>query len=132
LSISAAATFERGSVSLTYLDIFLVVVAAIPALALGAPTVGCTVGVAAWIVQRVASVELDRRLATVGDMRRRLGLGVASSMARTWVLAAAIMIVGLTVSRADGLTAALVIFGAFSVNFARAAITHILQRSTTP
>jgi hypothetical protein len=119
-------------VSLTYLDIVLVVVAAIPALALGAPTVGCTVGVAAWIVQRVASVELERRLATVGDMRRRLGLGVASSMARTWVLAAAIMIVGLTVSRADGLTAALVIFGAFSVNFARAAITHMMQRSTTP
>ena len=37
------------------------------------------------------------------------------------------MIVGLTATRADGLTAALVIFGAFSLNFARSAIAHMTQ-----
>ncbi len=118
--------------ALTYLDIVLVVVVAVPALALGAPTLGYAVGAAAWIVQRLASVELDRRLAVVPDMRRRLGLGVASAMARVWVLAATIMIVGVTATRADGLTAALVIFGAFSLNFARSAIAHMTQsRGTT-
>ena len=82
-------------------------------------------------MQRLASVELDRRLAVVPDMRRRLGLGVASAMARVWVLAATIMIVGVTATRADGLTAALVIFGAFSLNFARSAIAHMTQSSRT-
>jgi hypothetical protein len=48
-------------------------------------------------------------------------------MTRVWVLAATIMIVGVTVARADGLTAALVIFGAFSANFARSAITHMTE-----
>lgn len=117
--------------ALTYLDIVLVVVVAVPALALGAPALGYAVGAAAWIVQRVASVELDRKLADIRDMRRRLGLGVASAMARVWVLAATIMIVGLTATRADGLTAALVIFGAFSLNFARSAIAHMMERKGT-
>ena len=131
LSVSASAPLERGSVVLTYVDIVLVVVVAVPALALGAPTLGYVVGAAAWIVQRLASVELDRRLAVVPDMRRRLGLGVASAMARVWVLAATIMIVGVTATRADGLTAALVIFGAFSLNFARSAIAHMTQSRRT-
>lgn len=130
LSVSASAPLERGSVALTYLDIVLVLVVAVPALALGAPALGYAVGASAWIVQRVASVELDRRLAVVPDMRRRLGLGVASAMARVWVLAATIMIVGLSATRADGLTAALVIFGAFSLNFARSAIAHMMQQNS--
>jgi hypothetical protein len=42
------------------------------------------------------------------------------------------MIVGVTASRPDGLTAALVIFGAFSVYFVRKALAHRAQaRSIT-
>ncbi len=100
--------------ALTYLDIVLVLVAAVPALALGAPAVGYGVAAAVYILQRLVSVEADRRLADMTDYRRRIGLGVAIAMTRVWVLAATIMIVGVTVARADGLTAALVIFGAFS------------------
>lgn len=113
--------------ALTYLDIVLVLVVAIPALALGAPELGYTVGAAAYIVQRIASVEIDRRLESVTELRRRLGLGVTSSMVRVWLLAVAILVVGVTATRADGLTAALVIFGAFSANFARSAISHMTQ-----
>jgi hypothetical protein len=114
-------------VALTYLDIVLVLVVGIPALALGAPTLGYTVGAAAWILQRIASVGLDRRLENVTELRRRLGLGVASSMLRVWLLAVTIMVVGVAGSRADGLTAALVIFGAFSLQFARSAIAHVTR-----
>jgi hypothetical protein len=65
-------------------------------------------------------------------VRRRLGLTVAVSMGRVWVLAGAIILAGVAVSRADGLTAALVIFGAFSLNFLRSAFAHMTQtRSTT-
>jgi hypothetical protein len=133
LSISASAVpFERGSVALHYLDIVLVLVVAVPALTLGAPALGYAVGGGAWIAQRGASVLLERRVAGVPEARRRLALGVASSMLRVWVLACAILVVGVASTRPNGLTAALVIFGAFSVYFAGSAIAHVTQtRSTT-
>ena len=114
--------------ALTYLDIVLVLVVAIPALALGAPVLGYGVGAAAWILQRIASVAVDRRLEQVTELRRRLGLGVAASMTRVWLLAVAIIVVGVAGTRRDGLTAALVIFGAFSLQFARSAIAHASER----
>lgn len=117
--------------ALLYIDIVLVLLAAVPLLAAGVPTAGFIVGAVAWIVLRVAQVAADKQLANVHDLRRRLGLGVAFSMLRVWLLAGAIIVAGLTVSRADGLTAALVIFGAFSVNFVRNAVAHVSQRSTT-
>lgn len=125
MSVSAFATVERRSVVLQYFDIVLVLLVAVPALALGAPALGYTVGATAWILQRLASVEFERRLENVTDLRRRLGLGVGSSMLRVWLLATTIMIVGVAGSRADGLTAALVIFGAFSVYFLRSALAHM-------
>lgn len=131
---AASATSGRGSVALLYLDIVLVVIAAVVLLAAGVPTVGITVGATAWIVLRFAQVAADKQLANVYDLRRRLGLGVAFSMLRVWLLATAIIICGIAVSRADGLTAALVIFGAFSVNFVRNAVAQISKaqaRSTT-
>ena len=117
--------------ALLYLDIVLVLLVAAPALAAGAPALGYVVGATAWIVLRIASDAFDKRLETERDLRRRLGLGVVSSLARVWILACAIMIVGVTASRPDGLTAALVIFGAFSVYFVRKALVHRAQAGST-
>ncbi len=128
LSVSAAAGMQRGSVALTYLDVVLVLLVAVPALALGAPALGYTVGAAAWILQRGASVLVDRRLEQVTELRRRLGLGVTSSMLRVWLLAVTIIVVGVAGERADGLTAALVIFTAFSVYFVHSAIEHASRK----
>ena len=120
--------------ALEYIDIVLVVIVAVALLATDVPTVGLLVGAAAWIVMRVAQVAADKQLVNVHDLRRRLGLGVAFSLLRVWLLATAIIVCGIAVSRADGLTAALVIFGAFSVNFIRNAVFQVSQaqsRSTT-
>ena len=133
-TVSAPSEREHGSVALLYLDIVLVVIAVPIGLTAGAPTVGFTAGAAAWIVLRFAQISMDRQLVNIHDLRRRLGLGVAFSMLRVWLLASVIMVCGLAVSRADGLTAALVIFGAFSVNFLRNAVSHVIKaqaRSTT-
>jgi hypothetical protein len=118
-------------VALQYLDIVLVLVVAGPVLAAGAPALGFTVGAATWILARLASIAVERRIAGVGDIRRRLGMGVAFSMARVWVLAIAIIVAGVGASRADGLTAALVIFGAFSMRFAISAIVYVTQKKGT-
>jgi hypothetical protein len=130
LSVSAFATVERRSVPLQYLDIVVVLIVAVPALALGAPALGYGVGAAAWILQRLAGIEVERRVADVKDLRRRLGLGVTSSMLRVWLLAVTIMVVGVAGTRPDGLTAALVIFGAFSTYFARSALAHMAESKT--
>ncbi len=131
---AASANSERGSVALEYLDIVLVVIVAVVLLATDVPTVGLLVGAAAWIVMRVAQIAADKQIVNIHDLRRRLGMGVAFSMLRVWLLAGAIIFCGVAVSRADGLTAALVIFGAFSVNFIRNAVSQVSKaqaRSTT-
>jgi hypothetical protein len=128
LLIGASAMPERTSVRVLYVDVILVLVAAVPVLLAGAPALGYAVGAAAWIVGRVAAAVAERRIAEIGDFRRQIGFGVASSMLRVWALACAIIAAGVAGSRADGLTAALVIFGAFSVYFASSAAGHVAER----
>jgi Flp pilus assembly protein TadB len=80
---------------------------------------------------RAASLVADRRIADVDDPRRQLGLGVALRMLRVWVLACAIIALGLASGRADALAAALVIFGAFSVYFVVSAVMHRQRKRTS-
>lgn len=108
----------------SYLDIVLVAVGALVALALGAPEVGLVVGTVAWVVVRVGSMAADSRIEAIADIRRRLGLGVVLGMARVWLLALTIIAVGITSTRENALAAALLIFGAFTVLFVSRAVAH--------
>lgn len=123
-------TLERASLALHYPDVILVLLLAVPALALGAPALGYTVGGAAWILGRAGSAVAERRIAETEDFRRQIGFGVASSLLRVLLLACAIIVVGVAGGRADGLTAALVIFGAFSVYFFSSAFTQYARRGS--
>jgi hypothetical protein len=108
----------RPRLLLDYLDVFVVVLATFPALALGAPVFGYCVGAGAWLAQR-ALAEVDKRwIRKASQPRTQLGLSLFESFGRIWLLAGAIIIAGVVGGRADGLTAALVIFGAYSVAFA--------------
>lgn len=105
-----------------YLDVVLVAIAAIPAVALGVPTFGYLVGGGAWILQRIIAVA-DRRLLSMAtddssNFRRQLGLNLFEPFMRIWLLAGAIVLAGVAGHRADGLTAAIVIFAAYSLAFA--------------
>ena len=53
----------------------------------------------------------------MSDPRRELAFNLFEGFGRIWLLAGAIVIAGVAGSRPDGLTAALVIFGAYSVAF---------------
>ncbi|HEX4345544.1 MAG TPA: hypothetical protein VHZ31_08285 [Solirubrobacteraceae bacterium] len=116
-----------------YLDVILILLAAAPVVLLGAPAFGYAVGGGAWILGRIASAPAERRIAAMEGVRRKLGYGLGFSMARIWVMAGAIVLAGVAGSRANGLTAALVIFAAFSIYFVRTAFGHITAtpRSTT-
>jgi hypothetical protein len=54
---------------------------------------------------------------------RQLGINLFEAFGRIWLLAGAIVVAGVVGGRRDGLTAALVIFGAYSVAFAVKIIT---------
>lgn len=123
LSLSASASVAPSpvAVALRYPDVLLILIAAAPALAAGAPAPGFAVGAAAWILQRFGATAAERQIASMSDFRRQIAYRVVSSMVRVWLLAVAIMVVGVAGTRPDGLTAALVIFAAFSVYFMRSA-----------
>jgi hypothetical protein len=111
----------RGSVIaaiVRYLDVALVVLATPVALSLGAPVLGYAIGAGAWVLQRILA-EVDRNwVRKAAEPRTQLGLNLFEAFGRIWLLAGAIVLAGVAGGRADGLTAALVIFGAYSVAFA--------------
>jgi hypothetical protein len=102
---------------LRYFDILLVLLVAAPALVLGAPVLGYAIGAGAWILQRIVA-QLDRRwVGRATAPRTQLGFNLFEAFGRIWLLAGAIVVAGVAGGRADGLTAALVIFCAYSVAF---------------
>ncbi len=107
-----------------YSDVVLVVLAMAPAVALGAPVLGYAIGAGGWLLQRVIA-ETDRRwIGRVSEPVKQLGVSLFEAFGRIWLLAGAIIIAGIAGGRQDGLTAALVIFGAYSVAFVLKVITR--------
>jgi hypothetical protein len=127
LELPAADARERDAVSsvvsptpaiVRYLDVLLVVLATPVALILGAPALGCVIGAAAWLGQRLLA-QVDRRLIErANELQSRFGLNLVEAFGRIWLLAGAIVIAAVAGGRSDGLAASLMIFGAYSVALA--------------
>jgi hypothetical protein len=119
LAVGVGAAPDQSSMMVPrYLDVVLVALAAVPAIALGAPALGYAVGGGAWIVQRIVGA-IDRRLLNRGTtLRAQLGFNLFEPFLRIWLLAGAIVLAGVAGHRSDGLTAAIVIFAAYSIAFA--------------
>lgn len=113
-----AVSHTRFANAIRYLDVVAVLIAAVPALLLGAPALGYGIAGGAWIIQRLIAAGERRFLVRVGDTRRWLGARLFASFGRIWLLAGAIIAAGIVGGRPDGLTAAVVIFAAYSIAFA--------------
>jgi hypothetical protein len=100
-----------------YLDVVFVLLAAAAAIVLGAPALGSAIGAGAWVLQRVLAHADRRWILRAAEPRVVLALNLLEAFGRIWLLAGAIVIAGVAGARADGLTAALVILGAYSVAF---------------
>lgn len=119
MALGAEAVLQARPMNvLKYFDVVAVLIAAIPALLLGAPTLGYAIGGGAWILQRLIAAGERRFLVRVDEPRRYLGARLFASFGRIWLLAGAIVAAGVIGGRADGLTAAIVIFAAYSIAFA--------------
>ena len=111
-----------------YLDVVLVVLAAPFVILLGLPALGYAVGAGVWILQRVLEAVLENA-ARRSDMRRAIGLKVASMIGRVWLIGIGVLAVGIGAEREDGFTAALVCLAAYTVHLATALILRPLERN---
>ena len=106
----------RPIVALHWLDLIALVIA-LPVFVLGdLPIAGYLTGALAWIAQRAVQVAVSRRAAATEDPRTVVGLMAGSMIARGWLVALAILLVGLGDNDA-GLAAAVLVIALFTIYF---------------
>lgn len=112
------------------LDI-LVLLAALPAFILiDAPLAGYAAVAAAWIAARVGTeLATRRRREALAEGNRNAALGVTAfaTMGRVWLLAGAILLVGLLVEREAGLAAAVLALVLVTCNLGAQFAEHLLH-----
>jgi hypothetical protein len=93
---------------LRHIDLLLLVVAAAVFVAAGLPLLGYGVAAGAWLATKAMGIALDRRIASSlqeGKRREAMGVTAAAGMGRVWIIALAVLLVGLA-DRDAGLAAA--------------------------
>jgi len=114
-----------------WLDVILVVATLPFVLLTGLPALGYCVGAVTWVAQRALGVVLENRARASGDLRKFTGVLLASTLGRAWLMALAILAVGLAGEREDGLTAAILVLAAFTVYFVIALVLRPFERKLT-
>jgi hypothetical protein len=112
-----------------YADVAVLVLAAPFIVLMGAPVLGYVVGASAWIVTRILGALVERR-ARSRDVKTQIAMNFGVLMGRVWIVGIAILVVGKTADRADGLMAALVALVAFTIYLGTTLILRPSERST--
>lgn len=111
-----------------YLDLPVLALALPLFLIAGLPTVGYAVAATAWLVQRGIQVAAIRGADRSDDARTIVGLLAGSMLTRGWLVAGAILAVGLLADREDGLAAAVLSIVLFTVYFSAQLLVRMLDR----
>jgi hypothetical protein len=112
---------NRAAGAIRYLDLVLLIAALPVFLAAGLPMLGYAVLAAAWIAQLAIELWAERRAGAelmAGNRRAAMGWVGASTLGRVWLVALAVLLVGLLGDRDDGLAAAVLAAVLFTVHFA--------------
>jgi hypothetical protein len=113
-----------------YVDLFALAVALVVFVLAGLPIAGFLVGAGAWLAQRgiqaLATRRADEALAN-GNRQKAMGTVAATTLARVWLMATAVLVVGLAAGREDGLAAAVLVLCLFTISFAAQGIAHLLE-----
>lgn len=111
------------------LDLVVLVLALPVFLALGAPIAGYLVAGGAWLAGRFADQLASRRRRSAleaGNRNAALGVTAASMLGRLWILAGAILVVGL-IEREAGLAAAILAFALVTAHLSAAFVAHLFD-----
>ena len=117
---------------LRYLDVLMVVLAAPFVVLTGLPVLGYVAGTVAWLVQRVIGVAIEERIRSRQDIRAVVGLGLAASLGRAWLVGLTILVVGLAGAREDGVMAAVLVLAVYTVYLVTSLILRPLERNDPP
>jgi hypothetical protein len=110
----------RATPAVRYADLALLALALPIFLLAGWPLVGYAVAAGAWLSQRGIQIAASRRVTRVerrGDRRAALGILAGATLARVWLIALAVLLVGLA-EREAGLAAALLSAALFTIYLA--------------
>jgi hypothetical protein len=121
---------SRGATALRYLDLALLAIALPVFIAAELPMAGYVVLAAAWIAQHAIELAADRASARAlarGDRRAALGWVGATTLARVWLVALAVLLVGVVDEREAGLAAAVLAAILFTVHFGGRLLARLFE-----
>jgi predicted permease len=108
----------------------LVLAAALAVFAIGGfSLLGYAVATAVWLAQRGVQVLASRRARedlTRGNRQRAMGTVAATTLGRVWLMATAVLLVGIA-EREAGLAAAVLLLILFTVSFAAQGVAYLLE-----
>jgi hypothetical protein len=110
-----------------YVDLLVLAAALAVFLLAGLPMLGYAVGAVAWLAQRgVQTIAVRRSQAELkaGNRQKAMGIIAATTLGRVWLMATAVLLVGLA-EREAGLAAAVLVLVLFTVSFAAQGIAHL-------
>jgi hypothetical protein len=110
-----------------YVDLLLLAVALAVFVLGGLPLLGYAVGAVAWLAQRgIQMVAAKRSQAELkaGNRQKAMGIVAATTLGRVWLMATAVLLVGLA-EREAGLSAAVLVLVLFTVSFAAQGFSHL-------
>jgi hypothetical protein len=112
-----------------YVDLFVLAAALAVFAFADLPMLGYAVGAAAWLAQRAIQVLANRRAAVElgrGNRQRAMGTIAATTLSRVWLMATAVLLVGLA-EREAGLASAVLVAVLFTISFAAQGIAHLFE-----
>jgi hypothetical protein len=115
---------------LRYLDLALLALALPVFIAADLPIVAWIVVACVWIAQHLIELWADRSAARAmarGDRRSAMGWVGATTLARVWIIALAVLLVGVIDSKDAGLAAALLAAILFTVHFGARLLIRVIQ-----
>jgi hypothetical protein len=119
---------------LRYADLALLVVALPVFIVAGWPLLGYGVAAGAWLAARAIGLLAERRVTTDlagGERRHAVGVMAMATLGRVWLLALAVLLVGLA-EREAGLAAALLALALFTVHFGARGLSRLLGAPDAP
>lgn len=112
-----------------YVDLLLLAAALVVFLLADLPLPGYAVAAAAWLAQRGIQTIASRRSRAqlrAGNRQKAMGIVAATTLGRVWLMATAVLLVGLA-ERRSGLAAAVLLAVLFTVSFAAQGLAHLLD-----
>jgi uncharacterized membrane protein YkgB len=88
---------------------------------------GYAAGAASWLAQRGIQMLAARRAQaelSAGNRQKAMGIVAATTLGRVWLMATAVLLVGLA-ERQAGLAAAVLVLALFTISFAAQGLAHL-------